>query len=105
MFGMGPPFESHLQNLKEPVRAMMIELRTFAMSLGPQVIEEVRPHRVVYAKTMTFRTFLDVAPAGDHLSIEVRSGRTEQPARFEVRTQQDLEQVKKQAAQAFEKIR
>ena len=61
------PFESHLANQKEPARGMMLELRAFAMSLGPQVIEEVRPHRVVYAKTLTFRTFLDVEPAVDQV--------------------------------------
>jgi len=105
MFRAQPPFESHLEGLSEQARAMMLDLRAFAKSLGPQVIEEVRPHRVVYAKTMTFRTFLDVEPAGDHLSVEVRAGRAGPVERFEVRTQQDLEQVKKHAAQAFEKIR
>jgi hypothetical protein len=104
MFGMGPPFESHLENLKEPAKAMMVELRRFAMSLGPQVIEEVRPHRVVYAKTMTFRTFLDVEPAVDHLIIETRTGR-QAPARMQVRTQADMEQAKKAIAEAYEKVR
>jgi hypothetical protein len=105
MFGMGPQFENHLQNLKEPARAMMVELRRFAMSLGPQVIEEVRPHRVVYAKTMTFRTFLDVEPAVDHLIIEARAGRQVPPARMTVSTQEDLEQAKKAIAEAYEKVR
>lgn len=105
MFGMGPPFESHLQNLKEPAKSMMVELRRFAMSLGPQVIEEVRPHRVVYAKTMTFRTFLDVEPAGDQLIVEVRTGRQAPPARMAVRAQADLEQAKKAVADAYEKVR
>lgn len=105
MFGTGPPFESHLQNLHEPARAMMVELRRFAMSLGPQVIEEVRPHRVVYAKTMTFRTFLDVEPAGDHLIVETRAGRQVPPARLTVKTQTDLEQAKKAIAEAYEKVR
>ncbi len=105
MFGTGPAFESHLENLKEPARAMMIELRAFAMSLGPQVIEEVRPHRVVYAKTMTFRTFLDVEPAIDHLIVETRAGRQAPPARMQVRTQDDLAQAKKAIAEAYERVR
>jgi hypothetical protein len=105
MFGMGPPFESHLQNLKDPAKSMMIELRSFAMSLGPRVIEEVRPHRVVYAKTMAFRTFLDVEPAVDHLIVETRVGRATPPTRMEVRVQADLEQAKKAIADAYEKVR
>lgn len=109
MFGMQPgsrpPFESHLGNLQEPARGMMLDMRGFAMSLGPQVIEEVRPHRVVYAKTLTFRTFLDVEPAVDHLIVETRAGRHEPPARMIVRTQGDLEQAKKAIADAYEKVR
>jgi hypothetical protein len=105
MFGMGPPFESHLENLKEPARAMMVELRSFAMSFGPQVIEEVRPHRVVYAKTMTFRTFLDIEPAVDHLVVETRTGRQAPPSRMAVRTPADLENAKKAIAEAYEKVR
>ncbi len=109
-FGLLPsgnsiPFETHLEHLDAHRKEFMLGIRSFAKSLGPNVIEEVRPHRVVYAKTLTFRTFLDVEPAGDHLIVEIRSGRTEPPVRHEVRTQQDLEQLKSKVAQAYEKIR
>lgn len=84
----------------------MLELRRFVLSLGPSMIEEVRPHRVVYAKTLTFRTFLDIEPAGDHLIIETKSGgRQSPPARFIVRTQEEAEQAKKAIAEAYENIR
>ena len=66
------PFETHLERLNEPVKTIMLDLRDFVKSLGGNVIEEVRPHRVVYAKTMNFRTFLDVEPAGDSLVISIR---------------------------------
>lgn len=101
----GPPFEAHLENLQEPARSIMLDLRKFTLSLGSNVIEEVRPHRVVYAKTLTFRTFLDVEPAIDHLIVEVRSGRQEPPARFVVKTQQELAGLKNAVAQAYEKVR
>jgi hypothetical protein len=98
-------FETHLEHLDAQRKQLMLDIRTFAKSLGPSVIEEVRPHRVVYAKTLTFRTFLDVEPDRDRLIIEIRFGRTEPPARLDVRTQQDLEQLKEKATQAYEKIR
>lgn len=109
-FGLLPsgndiPFENHLEHLDAQRREMMLDIRSFAKSLGPNVIEEVRPHRVVYAKTLTFRTFLDIEPAGDRLVVEIRSGRSEPPSRHEVRTQQDLDQLKNKIAQAYEKIR
>jgi hypothetical protein len=99
------PFEAHLEKLQEPARSLMNDLRDFTKSLGPGVIEEVRPHRVVYAKTLTFRTFLDVEPAADHLVVETRSSRQEPPVRSVVRTQQDADRVKEMIARAFEKIR
>lgn len=101
----GPPFEAHLENLTEPTRSLMIELRKFTLSLGTNVIEEVRPHRVVYAKTLTFRTFLDVEPAVDNLIVQVRSSRQELAARLVIKTQQDLDSLKDAIAQAYEKIR
>jgi hypothetical protein len=101
----GPPFEAHLEKLREPARSLMLDLRKFVTSLGANVIEEVRPHRVVYAKTLTFRTFLDVEPAVDHLIVEIRSSRQEPPTRSIIRTQQDADGLKNAIAQAYEKIR
>jgi len=107
MFSTQPgriPFESHLERLKEPARTIMVDLRNFARSLGTNVIEEVRPHRVVYAKTMNFRTFLDIEPAGDSLVLSIRYGRAAPPATATVRTVQDAEDAKKQIADAYSKI-
>lgn len=109
-FGLLPsgnniPFETHLEHLDAQRKEMLLDIRSFAKSQGPSVIEEIRPHRVVYAKTLTFRIFLDVEPASDRLIVEIRSGRADPPVRVEVRTQQDLEQMKSQMAQAYEKIR
>lgn len=102
----GPPFEAHLEKLDEPAKSILLDLRAFVKSLGPNVVEEVRPHRIVYAKTLTFRTFLDIEPAGgDHLIIEIRAGRQEAPVRATVRTQQDADEVKEKIAQAYEKVR
>jgi hypothetical protein len=104
--GGGPPFEGHLAGLQEPAKGIMADLRRFALSLGPSVIEEVRPHRVVYAKTLTFRTFLDVEPAVDHLVVEIRTGgRQSPPERIIVKTQEEAERAKKAIAEAYEKIR
>ena len=108
MFGSGPgriPFESHLEKLKEPARTMMVELRKFVISLGGNVIEDVRPHRIVYSKTLNFRTFLDVEPsAGDSLMLSIRYGRGTPPVSLRVITIEDAERAKKQIAEAYNKI-
>jgi hypothetical protein len=106
MFGTGgrPQFESHLERLEEPARTIVVDLRKFVLSLGSNVIEEVRPHRIVYAKTMNFRTFLDVEPAGDSLVLLIRSGRSAPPVTATIRTAEDAESIKKQVAEAYQKI-
>lgn len=104
MAGGKLPFEMHLENLQEPARTVIIDLRKFVLSLGPNVIEEVRPHRIVYAKTMNFRTFLDIEPAGDSLILSTKAGRNAPAAAATIKTMQDAEVAKKQIADAYLKV-
>src|SRR6185503_12633248 len=98
------PFENHLERLQEPARTIMIDLRAFVKSLGANVLEEVRPHRVVYAKTMNFRIFLDIEPAVDSLVLSIKQSRTLPQEITRIKTTQDAEIVKKKIAEAFQKI-
>jgi hypothetical protein len=61
------PFENHLEGLEEETKTLLLNLRNYVKSLGNSVIEEVRPHRIVYAKSLTFRSFLDIQPKKDSL--------------------------------------
>ncbi|MGI0038015.1 MAG: hypothetical protein ACRD99_06630 [Nitrososphaera sp.] len=90
--------------MEDSAKAVLLDLRTFVRSLGANVIEDVRPHRVVYSKTMNFRIFLDVEPAGDSLIIATRSGRSAPTARLTVKSREDFEAAKKQVAEAYQKI-
>ncbi len=98
------PFETHLEKLSDPLKVVMIDLRGFVLALGSNVIEEVRPHRVVYSKTMNFRTFLDIEPAGDSLVVSIRSGRSAPPITVTVRNAEESEQAKSSIAEAYQKI-
>jgi hypothetical protein len=99
-----PQFENHLERLNEPARVAMVDLRKFVFSLGSNVIEEVKSHRVTYAKTMNFRIFIDVEPARDSLMLSIKSGRVSRPEIANVKTTQDVEKLKKQIAEAYLKI-
>ncbi len=104
MSGNRIPFETHLEGLREPAKTIMVDLRRFVLSLGVNVIEEVRPHRVAYAKTMNFRTFLDIEPASDSLVVSIRHGRAAPPTTATIRTAEDAEKAKRQIADAYQKI-
>ncbi len=101
----GLQFEDHLTSLRDDIKEILLELRRFAKSLGDMVIEEVRPHRIVYAKTLNFRTFLDVQPKDDGLAIIVKHGRGKPENAFLISSDKDLEAAKSQISQAFQDIR
>src|SRR4051794_28717943 len=102
-----PPisFESHLEKLEEQIKTSLLNLRTFVKSLGNNIIEEVRPHRIVYAKSLTFRTFLDIQPRDNCLVVSIRKSRSQPVITRTVNTSQELENVKYQIAEAYETIR
>jgi Domain of unknown function (DUF5655) len=97
-------FESHLEKLKEPTKTLMIDLRNFVKSLGDNVIEEVRPHRVIYSKGLTFRIFLDIQPMKDSLIISIRLGRNKPSMIQTIKTPQDLQNIKKEIVTAYKTI-
>jgi Domain of unknown function (DUF5655) len=99
------PFENHLDGLEEETKTLLLNLRNFVRGLGNSVIEEVRPHRIVYAKSLTFRTFLDIQPKKDSLTISLRKDRNESAINHTVKTVDDIENVKSHIADAYEKIR
>jgi predicted transport protein len=99
------PFENHLEGLEEETKTLLLNLRNYVKSLGNSVIEEVRPHRIVYAKSLTFRTFLDIQPKKDSLTISLRKGRNESTINHTVKTAEDIENVKPQIVNAYENIK
>ena len=98
-------FESHLSGLEENAKALLLDLRDFVKSLGSNVIEEIRPHRIVYAKSLTFRTFLDIQPRNDRLIVSIRKSRTETPANHIVRGEQELEGLKHEIEETYKTIK
>jgi hypothetical protein len=98
-------FESHLEGLEEEIKTLFLGLRNFVKSLGSNILEDVRPHRIVYAKTLTFRTFLDIQPRNDSLMISVKKGRIEPPTIHTVNTAQELEHIEFEITEAYKRIK
>ncbi len=67
------PIDKHLSKLDESTKNIFQEIRSFVLSLGSNVVEEVRPHRIVYGKSLIFRTFLDIQPLNNTLEINVKT--------------------------------
>ena len=79
-------FESHLSGLEEHTKALLLDLRNFA-------------------KSLTFRTFLDIQPRNDCLIISIRKGRTETPASYTAKSTQELEGLKHEIEETYNTIK
>ncbi len=97
-------FDAHLINLHPDQRKILIELRNFVRSIGDNVVEDIRPHRIVYSKTLAFRNFLDVRPAIEELIIATRKNRKEIPVIHKIFNKQDLEKLKEEIIRVYENI-
>ena len=97
-------FESHLVNLGKDIEILLVNLREFVLSLGDNVIEEVRPHRIVYAKSLTFRYFLDIYPRNNDLIIGIRKNRKEPTKEYVVSNIQEIESIELEIKEAYKAI-
>ena len=97
-------FESHLVNLGKDIGTLLVNLRGFVLSLGDNVIEEVRPHRIVYAKSLTFRYFLDIYPRNTNLIIGIRKSRKEPAKEYVVSNIQEIQSIETEIKDAYEAI-
>jgi hypothetical protein len=98
------PFETHLEGLNQETKNLLIYLREFVKLCGGNVIEEIRPHRIVYAKSLTFRYFLDIQPRKESLMISIRKSRKESATEYIVKNMQEVEKIKLEISQAYTKI-
>ena len=83
----------------------MLELRAFIKSLGDNVIEEIRPHRVAYAKSLNFRIFVDIQPKNNSMIISIRKGRTDPLTTCTIENPSELETIKDLIAEAYKTIK
>ncbi len=98
------PFESHLDGLEDQTKTLLLHLRNFVKSLSENVVEEVRPHRVVYAKSLTFRYFLDIQTRKNSLIVSTRKNRKEQPVEHIVKDMQEMDNIKPDISEAYANI-
>ena len=70
-------YEDFKKQISPSVRPIFEALRGYCLSLGKNVIEDVRMHRVVFCKSMTFRFFADIEPQRNSILIKIRRDRKE----------------------------
>ena len=104
-FGTGRSYDDFKKHIPIKVQPLFDSIREYCLSLGENAVEDIRMHRVVFGKTMTFRWFADVAPQKDSVIIKIQKNRKDLPQNLEVETTQDLGPLKKILKEAFDTIR
>ena len=103
--GTGRTYEDFQRQIPEPVKSLFDKLRTYCMSLDDKVIEDVRMHRIVFCKTMTFRWFADLEPTEKSIIIKIQRERKTEPKILEVTPNQKLSEIESSLKDAFTTIR
>ena len=104
-FGNKRTYEDFKRQVPADVLPLFDSIRNFCFSLGDNVVEDIRMHRIVFGKSMTFRWFADVAPKENSVLIKIQKSRKEEPQIVQIALNQDLEQVKKNLSEAYSLIK
>ena len=79
-------------------------IRKFCLSLGENVIEDVRMHRIVFGKLMVFRWFADIEPRKYGVIIKIQRNRKEAAQVFHIANNQKLSNFENLIKEAYLKI-
>ena len=96
--------DEHMSKLDESMRGIFQEIRSFVLSLGSNVVEEVRPHRIVYAKSFNFRTFLDIEPTGNALVMSIKTGAKGTSTKLVINSAEQIPDLKELVQDTYTKI-
>ena len=104
-FGNKRTYEDFKKQISPNVFPVFDSIRNYCFSLGKNIVEDIRMHRIVFGKSMTFRWFADVAPQENSILIKIQKSRKEAPQIIQINLNQDLTEIKKIIEEAYQTIR
>ena len=103
-FGNSRSYDDFKKQIPTTIQPLFDSIREYCLSLGENAVEDIRMHRVVFGKSMTFRWFADVAPQKNSVIIKIQKNRKEPAQNLEITATQDLDMLKKILKEAFNTI-
>ncbi len=103
-FGNKRSYEDFKKTIPIKSQPIFESIREYCLSLGKNVVEDIRMHRIVFGKSMTFRWFADIAPEENSIIIKIQKNRKESPQVLQIELGQDVTSLKKNLKEAFELI-
>ncbi len=93
------------KQIPSQIQSLFDSLREFCLSIGDNVIEDVRMHRIVFCKSITFRWFVDIEPENESILLKIQRSRKEPQKNIRIKPNENLDQVKEILRDAFDTIR
>ena len=103
-FGNKRSYDDFKKQIPKKVQPLFDSLRDYCFSIGSNVIEDVRMHRVVFCKSISFRWFADFEPQNDGILIKIQRDRKEPQKHIEIKLDSNLEEIKQILNDAFQNI-
>ena len=103
-FGNKRSYNDFKKQLSPQIQPLFDSLREFCLSLGTNVVEDVRMHRVVFCKSITFRWFSDMEPEQDAVLLKIQKDRKAPKNTLRVIPGQNLNQIKELLSDAYNTI-
>ena len=98
-------YEDFKKQIPTQVLPLFDSIREFCFNLGENVVEDVRMHRVVFCKSMTFRWFADVEPQKEGVIIKLQKNRKEPVEIIQINKDQQISEFGDLIKKAYEQIR
>lgn len=103
-FGNKRSYDDFKKQIPISVLPLFDSIREFCFSLGENVVEDIRMHRVVFCKSMTFRWFADIEPEKEGVIIKIQKNRKEPIQIIQLKKSQQISEFSKIIKDAFEAI-
>jgi len=103
-FGNNRTYEDFKKQIPILVQPLFDSIREFCLSLGKNVVEDVRMHRIVFGKSMTLRWFADVEPQNNLIIIKIQKNRKELPQVVNIKLDEEIIALKEFLKEAYERI-
>ncbi len=103
-FGNKRTYEDFKKQIHILVQPLFDSIREFCFSLGKNVVEDIRMHRIVFGKSMTLRWFADVEPQNDLIIIKIQKNGKEPPQVVNIKLDEEMTALKEFLKEAYERI-
>ncbi len=103
-FGNKRTYNDFKKQIAPETLPLFDSLRNFCFSLGENVIEDVRMHRIVFCKSMTFRWFADLEPQKDSILIKIQTDRKVPQKTSQISSGKSLDELKSELQKAYSMI-